>query len=246
VSAAVMNVVIGLITSVVSGAGVWAWQRVARARFLDRERSFFGIGRGGTCLVVMNHKWSKPGSMDHEDVQALIEVATLAREAGAELEVRSCDEIHESNGDRTEFCVGGPASNPRTDGHLAAHLPGVRQRPFGTRRDAGALMVGTERFGYEPDRHVHALVAKFTPAGATRPVILICGQTAVANRAAVLFLKREYRKLMKKLAAIDRFCLILRIVAPKIYGPELAELHKDVTAAAFAPRPTAQAQRPTS
>jgi hypothetical protein len=235
-SAAAINVLIGLVTSVVSGCGVWAWQRVARARFVDRERAFFGIGRGGTCLIVLNHKWSMPGSTAHEDVHALIELATLAREAGAGIEVRSCDEIHESNGDRTEFCIGGPDSNPRTAGHLAAHLPGVRQRPFGTRRDAGALVVGNQRFSYEPDRHVHALVARFTPAGASRPVILVSGQTAMANRAAVIFLKRDYRKLMRTLPALDRFCLILRVVAPKVYGPELAELHKDVTAAAFGPR----------
>jgi hypothetical protein len=37
VSAALLNIVIGLVTSVLSGAAVWSWQRTTRARLLLRD-----------------------------------------------------------------------------------------------------------------------------------------------------------------------------------------------------------------
>jgi hypothetical protein len=187
--------------------------------------------------MVMNHKYNAPGSTAQDDVHVMVEVATLASEIGSKISVRSCDELHESNADRTEFCIGGPDSNTRTLGHLANHLPGVTLRPFhATRRDSVAIVVGGQRFLYEHGKLEHALVAKFTPPTASRPVILICGQRALSNRAVMHFLQRNYRALTKTLASIDQFCLVVRIISSDIYGHEMVELAEDVTATAFADR----------
>ncbi|MCM3883462.1 hypothetical protein [Frankia sp. R82] len=173
--------------------------------------------------------------MDHQDVQALLEVAVLVHQLRARSSVRACDELRESNGDRTEFCLGGPwgGSNPRTGGHLAAHLPGVALLA-GTPGSArtNAFRIGGESFSWS-EEHQYALVAKFTPPTATRPVILICGQTAIANRAAVHLLKRDYRELTETLQSVDRFCLVLRVESTAVYGHEAVNVERDVTELAF-------------
>ena len=235
----VLNVVVGLVTSVISASGVWLWQHARSARIVRRKASFFGIRPGGTCLIIMNNKWSKPGSTAHPDVLALIEIAILAKELGAKVSVVSCDEIREGNGDRTEFCVGGPTqnSNPRSGAYAAAYLPGVSFRPHTRGPDSLAIVVGARTFPYDYGTVEHALIAKFTPTTATRPVILICGQTATLNRAAVHLLKRDYRTLAKRVASTDRFCFVVRARATTTYGHEAVELVDDVTDAAFAPRP---------
>jgi hypothetical protein len=236
VSAVLLNIVIGLVTSVLTGSSVWAWQRVDKTRRSRRKAAFFGLRPGDTCLIVMNHRWNDPRSTHQNDVHALIEIGALATEIGARVSVKSCDDIRESNFDRTEFCVGGPSSNPRTAGHLAACLPGIRVSP--SKRDDLAISGGSHRYGYEKGASAHAVVAKFTPAASTRPVILICGQSAIANRAAVHLLKRDYRQLARTLSRADRFCLILRVTAPDVYGHEMVEVAEDVSDTAFTARPS--------
>ena len=233
-----LNVVIGLVTSVLSGGSVWAWHRAALVSAVHRKAAFFGLVPGGTCLIMMNNHWQKRGSTSHDDVQAMIEIANLAHETGSPIVVMPADELHEGNSDRTEFCIGGPTSNPRTAGHLAAHLPGVRHLSIENEPGPGALIVGGEQFPYERGRLEYALVAKFTPSGSSRPVIVISGHRSLNNRAAIHFLIREYRKLSKTVASLEQFCLVLRTNASATYGHHATELLADVTTAAFAPYQT--------
>lgn len=236
-SAALLNVLIGIVTSILSGGGVWLWNRAKRARTLHRKAAFFGLEGGAPCVVVMNDKYSKPGSMDQHDVHALVEVAMLGRELGSPVSIRRWQEFQESNGASTEFCIGGPLgnSNPRTGGHLAAHLPGVTIQPFGPGEDSLAFQVDGERFRCTPGRREHALVAKFRPDPASRPIFVVCGQTSLANRAAVHFLQRRHRDLAGSLETAERFCLIVRVDAIETYGFQAAALERDVTRTAFAP-----------
>ncbi|OHV40893.1 MULTISPECIES: hypothetical protein [Pseudofrankia] len=234
-SAAVLNIVIGLLTSVISGGAVWAWQRASGARVLRRKALFFGLERGGTCLVILNNKWDAPGSTSHHDVHAMIEVAVLASEAACPVSVQSSTGFRESNGNRTEFCIGGPESNSRTAGHVASQLPGVTVHPVHpTRADSAALTVGDQQFALDRGRREYALVAKFTPTGASRPVVLICGQTAISNRAAIHFLRQEFHAVSNAVGAIDRFCVMIRVDGSNTYGHQAAVLDRDVTAVAFA------------
>lgn len=176
-SSAFLNIVIGLVTSVLSGGSVWAWQRARNIRILRRKQAFFGLKPYAPCLIVMNHKYDAPGSTAQNDVQVMIRVATLASEIGSKVSVKSCDEVKGINADHTEFCIGGINSNPRTLEYLANYLPGVALKPYSTtRRDSAAIVVGEQRFLFEHGKTEYALVAKFTPPASARPVMIICGR----------------------------------------------------------------------
>jgi hypothetical protein len=235
VSSALANIALGLITSVVGGAAVWLWQHLAVRRTRRAKERFFGLARGTGCLIIFNNAAGRRGAMKHNDVYAMIEVATLASSTGSPVSVESCNDFQGLNGNRTEFCIGGPGggSNPRTGAHLAAHLPGVRTHADGNR--PLAYEVDGRTYSCSPGREEFALVAKFTPAGSARPVILICGQTALSNRAAVSFLRREHRALARTLPDLRRFALMLQVTASDAFGHEAAALAADVTGAAFAP-----------
>jgi hypothetical protein len=234
-SAALLNVVIGLVTSILSGGSVWAWQRIKTSRIVKRKKLLFGLKPGVTCLIIINNKAGNPGSTSRNDVYTMVEIVTLAHEIGCPVSIRPGDDFNESNGNRTEFCIGGSNSNPRTGGHLASQLPGVNYQPYHlSEPGTGAIIVGGQRFLLDRGSEEYALVAKFTPPESGRPVILICGQTSMANRAAMHFLSREYRNILKIVVSIDRFCLIIKAKSTTTYGYQAAELVSDVTASAFA------------
>ncbi|MFJ3894495.1 hypothetical protein [Streptomyces sp. NPDC090083] len=230
-----VNIAVGLVTSVISGGCVWLWQRGKHARALRRKEIFFGIVPGGECLIVMNDKYDRPGSAAHRDVRAMVEVATLASELGCQVSLESSKDFHASNAGRTEFCIGGPwsGSNPRTGGHLAAHVPGVAWHPFDSGPDSNAIVVGGDLFRWDRGNEEYALVAKFTPPESACPVFLVCGQSSLANQAAVHFLKRTHPELAKAVPSIDRFCILVRVSSIATYGFQRTGLERDVTATAF-------------
>ncbi|MQA97029.1 MAG: hypothetical protein GEV11_21175, partial [Streptosporangiales bacterium] len=164
-----VNLAVGLVTSVVSGLAVWVWQRGRRSVVLRRKAAFFGLEPGGTCLIILSHKYNVPRAMPHEAVHAMIEVVTLAQGIGAAITLEDGESFRGGNGDRTEFCIGGPAggSNRRAGGHLAAHLPGVTLRPYDPANPGDprslSFVVGGRTFPWHRGDREHALVARFTP-----------------------------------------------------------------------------------
>jgi hypothetical protein len=228
----VVDIVTGLFTAVISGTCVWLWQRGSRLRRLRRKATFFGLRGGKECLVVINHHWQTPKTIAREDVYALLDIGNLAEELGCKLVVRSATEhVAGVAGGRTEFCIGGPDSNPRTGAHLAAFLPGAHFRPYSEVQESVELVVGPQRFIRDPDKIEYALVARFTPTGGTHPIFLICGQTAITNRAAIHHLKTNYDHLSRTLPT--NFCLIIKVTAPEVYGHELVSLEANVSDTAF-------------
>ncbi|MET9223362.1 hypothetical protein ABZX65_32025 [Streptomyces sp. NPDC003300] len=229
-----MNIAIGLVTSLLGLGFGWLWERGRRSRALNRKAAFFGVRPGETCLIVLGNKHNAPGTAQHRDVRAVIELAMLAGELGCRVTVES-GEFRGSNADRTEFCVGGPIgdSNIRTGGHLAAHLPGVTIHPYNGGPDSVAIEVGGDRFLFDRGNQEYALVAKFTPAESSRPVLLICGQTSAANQAAINFLRREYDRLGRALVSVDRYCIVIKASHLTTYGIHRAALERDVSATAF-------------
>ncbi|MEV5144100.1 hypothetical protein AB0L14_06555 [Streptomyces sp. NPDC052727] len=222
-------------TSLLGGGFVWLWERAKRTRAVNRRATFFGVRPGQTCLVVLGNKYNAPGTAHYRDVRAVVELTLLVGELGCHVSVESGD-FRGSNGDRTEFCVGGPTggANPRTGGHLTAHLPGVVIHPYDvTRPDSVAIEVGGEKYLFDRGNQEYALVAKFTPAESVRPVFLVAGQTSVANLAAIHFLRREYAKVARQLSSVERFCLLIKVSGIGTYEHHRAEFVREVSLAAF-------------
>ncbi|KUN94916.1 hypothetical protein [Streptomyces caeruleatus] len=233
----VANIGIGLVTSLLGGVFVWLWERAKRTREVNRRAAFFGVRPGQTCLIVLGNKYNAPGTAHYRDVRAAIELSLLAGELGCEVTVEPGD-FRGGNGDRTEFCVGGPTggANIRTGGHLAAHLPGVTVHPYdGTRPNSVAIEVGGEKYLFDRGNQEYALVAKFTPVESSSPVFLVSGQTSVANLAAIHFLRREYARVAGRLSSLERFCVLIKISGIGTYEFHRAELEREVSAAAFGP-----------
>lgn len=229
------NILIGLITSTVSGTAVWMWRRAHDRRTLAGQGEMFGLKPSGCCLIVVNHHWQKSGSTSHNDVLALVSVASLAQRLGNVISVLPDDESRERHGSCSEICIGGPRSNARTEAHLATALPGVIVRPLSNRRDSSAFIVAGNRHLLDHGKVDHALVARFPAGEAKHPVLLVCGQSAIANRAAVAYLMDNHRSLAQHVADVDRFCLLLRVESAKTFGVEATSLVADVTDAAFRP-----------
>jgi hypothetical protein len=141
----------------------------------------------------------------------------------------------------TEFCVGGPAGNPRTAAHLRSLLPGIRVEPYDATGQDLSFSVGTVTFRREVDKAEYVVLARaWGPAGG-RPVFLLGGQTARTNLAAARFLATGYRQLYRRYGASKRFCLVLRIVEPAVYGSDFTEIAADLTDEAFEPHHLAAA-----
>ncbi|WP_241846909.1 hypothetical protein [Streptomyces sp. CB02414] len=230
-----MNIVIGLVTSLLGGGFVWLWERAKRARAVNKRAAFFGVRPGQTCLVVLGNKHNSPGVAQYRDIRAAMEISLIAAELGCHVSLESGD-FRGGNGDRTEFCVGGPigGANIRTGGHLAAHLPGVVFHPYdGTRPDSVAIEVGEDKFLFDQGNQEHALVAKFTPEESACPVFLVAGQTPMANLAAIHFLRREYAQVARQLSSAERFCVVIKVSDVRTYEFHRARLEREVTAAAF-------------
>ncbi|MFE1441681.1 hypothetical protein [Streptomyces sp. NPDC058739] len=229
------NVAIGLLTSLV-GLGLGSlWERGRHRRALYRKAAFFGTRPGEQCVIVVGTKHGQPGTTQQRDLRAVVELTVLLSELGCRVSVESGD-LRGSNGDRAEFCVGGPigGSNPRTGGHLTAHLPGLTITPFSDRPDSVAIVVGGESYYFDRGHQEYAVVAKFTPPESSRPVLLVCGQSSVANQAAVHFLRREYARVATSVTSVDRYCLLVKVSHIDVYSFHRSELERDVSVEAFA------------
>jgi hypothetical protein len=238
-SAVILNIVVGLMTSLISGGSVWAWGR-ARVTRRQRERArFFGLSPGDTGRIVAPQAFGAPRTISKHDVFSIVELAKLMRDLRADLDVVGSGEGAYGVGDLTEFCVGGPTANARMQSHLARFLPGVSIRSFAPDSPkSAAIVTAGQEFLRERDSREYVLVAKVRPPEGGQPLFLICGQTSITNRAAASYLRDNYRRISSAHGAGENWCVVLRVVAPSVYGHQMTELAVDVSASAFS-APTA-------
>ncbi|MDX2597009.1 MULTISPECIES: hypothetical protein [Streptomyces] len=238
----VRNIVLGVIAAGVSTALGWLSRTYLWRRKLRRKQAFFGLPENAECLLVVNRD---PATAEHAvhrfDVFALLELSALIKDCGAHLRMVTQDAAQQGVGERTEFCVGGPGSNRRMLAHMAAMLPGVRVNVDAEPGpDRGAFQIGGERYRMDAGVTEYVLLARLTAGRLTRPVFLFCGQRAITNQAATRYLARNHERLSRK-HGNGSFVLLLKVVNSQAYGPDLVELVADVTRAAQAPLPAAEA-----
>jgi len=239
-SAVVLNIVVGLMTTLISGGSVWAWGR-ARVTRRQRERArFFGLSPGDTCRIVAPQAFGAPRTISRHDVFSIVELAKLIRDLRADLDVVGSGEGTYGVGDLTEFCVGGPTANMRMQSHLARFLPGVSIHSFAADSPkSAAIITAGQEFLREPDSREYVLVAKVRPPDGGQPLFLICGQTGITNRAAASYLRDNYAAISSAHAARESWCVVLRVMAPSVYDHQMTELAADVSATAFTARAAA-------
>ncbi|HSK95487.1 MAG TPA: hypothetical protein VK891_02630 [Euzebyales bacterium] len=237
----VENLVVGVASSAVTAVIVWVWARVARLRRRHRRAAFFGLSPGDRCVIVMNRAARDDRAMHHDDVEGLVDLIRLVDEIGAEPEVVRFDRLLEPAGETAEVCIGGPTSNERAEVHLRTYLPGVTFRTYDPDADDHmAIITGDDLFPYERAEIEHALLARFYPESSPHPVILVCGQSARSNRAAISYLARHYERAIRVLHPDgEPFCLVLALRSPLVYGVRSVHLVKDVTTSALRPPPAA-------
>lgn len=235
------DLLINLLASVIAGTAVWLAGFLLRRRRLSRERAFFGLTEGASCLLVVSKHASSPreSSVHRRDVAALVELATIARECGAH-----ADRVDESQptgeiGRLTEFCVGGTGgASPRAATHVRTVLRGVTYTYAAPDQEQPGLSftVGGTRYVSAPETS-YVLVTRFWGPAGGRPVFLIGGLTPDGNHAGARYLAARHRELNRQYGADRPFALVLRVVEPTAYGTDFTDLVADVTDVAFQPVP---------
>ncbi|MYV51514.1 hypothetical protein [Streptomyces sp. SID3212] len=236
----VRNIVLGVVAAGVTASLGWIFRTYLWRRALRRKQAFFGLPGHSECLLVVNREAGGDGAVHRYDVFALLELSALIKDCGAHARIVQHDATQQGFGERTEFCLGGPASNRRMTAHLQTLLPGVTintQSEPGP--DRGAYEIGSERYAAEPGVAEYVLLARLTAGEEARPVFLFCGQRAITNQAASRYLARHHEKLARKYGG-GSFCLLLKVVNSQAYGPDVVELVADVTRAAQQPRQAPQ------
>ncbi|MFK0120386.1 hypothetical protein [Streptomyces sp. NPDC090994] len=236
----VRNIVLGVIAAGISATLGWAARTYLWRRGLRRKQAFFGLPENSESLLVVNRDPATAEPAVHRvDVFALLELSALIKDCGAHVQVVTQDVVHQGFGERTEFCVGGPASSRRMTAHMAAMLPGVRVNVDPEPGpDRGAFQIGGERYRMDPGITEYVLLARLTAGDRreTRPAFLFCGQRAIANQAATRYLARNHERLARR-HGNGTFVLLLKVVNSHAYGPDVVELVGDVTRAATSPPP---------
>ncbi|WP_330299383.1 hypothetical protein [Streptomyces sp. NBC_00503] len=232
----VRNIVLGVVATAVSGGFGWFSRTYLWRRALRRKQAFFGLPTGSDCLFVVNRQMGGTDSSLHRnDAFALLEISALIKDCGANVQIVTHDGARQGFGERAEFCVGGPSSNARTTAHLSSMLPGVRiivsSEPV---PDRGAITVGGETYRWVKGLVEYVLLARLTTGQGSRPVFLLCGQTAISNQAAARYLARRHRKLADSYGD-ESFCILLKVINSDAYGPDVTELVADVTGPARTP-----------
>jgi hypothetical protein len=178
-------------------------------------------------------------SVMRHDVFALLELAALIKDCNAHAQVVAHDAAQQGFGERTEFCVGGPASNRRMAAHL--HVPAARhprqRRPRtgpGPRRVPDrqrALPAGARQGRVRDPRPAH----RGQLGGTAR-----CSSSAASARSPTrrrpAISPATTRRLARK-HGNNTFVLLLKVVNSQAYGPDVVELVADVTRAAETPLP---------
>jgi hypothetical protein len=230
-----VQLALGVGTSVVTGSAVWVAQKV-RASARDRTlRRFLGLTgpHRDVCRIVVGRHHSSPRLIHQYDVAAMLEVSALVRATGVQPVVLSAEEAADA-ADVVEFCISGPSVNARMAAHLRRYLPGLTHAPADDSPRSLALLVGGHVFAAERGHSEYVALARICRPD--RPhLFLLDGQTGITNRAAAVFLAENRARLRRRFADDKTFVLILRVTDPEAYGHREVEEIADVTTAALTP-----------
>ncbi len=100
------------------------------------------------------------------------------------------------------------------------------------------ITIGGRSYAADLEAGEYVLLARLATPGHGRPVFLISGQTGIANHAGVRHLVAHHRRLVRRYGTDGTFALLLKVVNPGAYGPDVVEQVADVTTLALERAPT--------
>lgn len=226
------DLAVNLLASAIAGLAVWLSQRLVRVRRLARLRAFVGAGVGADCTVAVSRHAASSHSMSvhRRDVAAVVEVATLLKQCGATADVIVSEADRRGIGDSTEFCIGGPSTNPRTAAHLARFVPALTIDSFQSDPDGLTFHLAGKQFRRIPGVEEFVLVFRIpVQVGARRPLWVICGQTARCNHAAARYLAAQAPAMARTYDSRAGLAFALKVVNPAAYDHRYVELVAEFT-----------------
>jgi hypothetical protein len=230
-----VQLALGVGSSVVTGSAVWLGQRArasTRTRSLRRFLGLVGPYRN-SCRIVVGRHHSNQRLIHQFDVAAMLEVSALVRAAGVSPVVLSAEEAADT-ADEVEFCVSGPTANPRMAAHLRRYVPGLTHAPAEPDSPRSlALLVGGREFAAERGHTEYVALARICRPGRAH-LFLLDGQTGITNRAAAVYLGEHRAQLRRRFGDTESFVVILRVSDPIAYGHREVEEVADVTRQALA------------
>ncbi|SCK55524.1 MULTISPECIES: hypothetical protein [unclassified Streptomyces] len=93
-----------------------------------------------------------------------------------------------------------------------------------------AVTVGGTAYPFRKGDVEYALVARFTPEESGAPVFVVAGRSSLTDPVATHFLRREYGRMAREPASVERFLLLVRVSGTAACAHHRAELARDVTA----------------
>jgi hypothetical protein len=224
------DLAINLVAAGIGAALAWLAAYLKRAWTARLAAGFLGLRRGDTCRFVIARYRDHPAA-SIRDVGALLEALVMIQRFQPVIEATD-DNVAAPCGDVTEFCIGGPDSNQRSTVHLAKYLPGLR---VGSVHDEDRLEISADgkRFKYARGQSEYAILAKILPQPKGKPLFLVCGQSAQANRGALYYLRTNLQGRLRKDFGVNQFCLVTLVPSPSIFGYKMAERAADITKEAF-------------
>jgi hypothetical protein len=242
ISPVFQDLLIGIVTSVITGVAVWLWQKLQQSRLSNRKAQFFGLKPKDECLVVVGH-YRGQNATSHGDIDSMIEAVKAIHNIGFEVKVASFEKAIESPGDSSEICIAGPDSNERTGTHLKTFFNDIHVNPYNNETDRLAIVTKKKIYRFENGEKEYALLAKFFPKVGGKPVFLICGQTAFSNKGASYYLAKNYDGSIRKKYGNGEFCFIVRVISPWKFGHKSVELVDDISKYAFIQSNKSQSQK---
>lgn len=203
-----------------------SWNKIKKFKENKLSEKIFGLSHNDKCRIITGSYYDLPNASSKRDVAALVEAASIANKMGADIIYEDSETDNLNVGDITEFCIGGPDSNSRTMVHISNYLKGIRA--FSSKDEGKRLFIttNTNEYSYRQSDKEHALLAKIYAKKDSKPLFIICGQTSQSNRAALYYLRNNYRMLFEKFG-VKQFYIILKLVSPTTYGYSMVELMEE-------------------
>lgn len=228
----------GVIASLIAVAIVTAFN-FFRTRLKNHKlKTVLGIHNKSNSLIILSRRDKELELVGYRDAYASAYVFAMLNEIDAKCEFFLEGRLDVREGDKTEFCIGGPPSNMRTLEYLKSKLPGIKTSEYDKDESIGifkrwSFIVNNREYKFpNSDNKDFGILAKIAGSNDTS-VFLFAGLTGFSTLGSAYFLVSQARKNIYTRFKAKPFCLILQLDAPWSLGIKNVHEVFDASALAF-------------